>query len=97
MALDDLVVYQNGGTGTSPERDIDRHSPHRQVEDLALAALLRGPATETPTRTGSSARHSSESPARISSETYLCIGPFDSKSQAESVAVLSLLPADSLP
>ena len=46
--------------------------------------LLREPATKTPTHTESLARHSSESPDTISSETYLCIGPFDSRKQAES-------------
>ena len=60
----DVLVYQNGGTGYIARSSISTGTaPHRQVEGLTLAALLRGPATKTPTRTGSSARHSSGSRA----------------------------------
>ena len=60
----DVLVYQNGGTGYIARSSISTGTrTHRQVEDLTLAELLREPATETPTRTGSSARHSSGSRA----------------------------------
>ncbi len=50
-----------------------------------MVELLRAPETGTPTRTGSSAHLSLESPVLSLSETYLCIGPLNSQSEAESV------------
>ena len=59
----DVLVYQNGGTGYVARSSISTGTrPHRQVEAFRGYAAP-GPATKTPTRTGSSARHSSESRA----------------------------------
>ena len=80
------MVYQNGGYGYVPRTTITNGTAASSTSGRSTsAALLRGPATETPTRTGSSARHSSESREPSLRETYLCIGPFDSKTEAESV------------
>ena len=67
---------------TSPRRSITTGTDLiDKWKVLCRLRRSRAPATETPTHTGSSARHSSESPAPSRTETYLCIGPFDSKSR----------------
>jgi len=81
----DVLVYQNGGTGytlrsslTSGTELIDKWKVY-----VGRAAPGTGNRDTYPHRIISTPFIGE--PGSISSETYLCIGPFDSKSQAESV------------
>lgn len=81
----DVLIYQNGGTGYTPRSSISvgtdlidkwkvyvgRAAPGTGNRDTYPHRIL-----STPFVGG---------PGSISSETYLCIGPFDTKGQAESV------------
>ena len=81
---DDLLVYQNGGKGYTPRNSITlgielidkwkiyvgRAAPGTGNKDTYPHRIISTPFIGEP--------------GSISSETYLCIGPFDSKSQAES-------------
>ena len=86
VSAGDLLVYQNGGTGLHRQK---RQS--RQERDLidkwkvfvGRAAPGTGNRDTYPHRIISTPFVGE--PGSISSETYLCIGPFDSKSEAESV------------
>jgi hypothetical protein len=80
-----VLVYQNGGKGYTPRRSITtgtdlidswkvyvgRAAPGTGNRDTYPHRILSTPFLGEP--------------GSISSETYLCIGPFHSKSQAESV------------
>jgi len=80
----DVLVYQNGGTGHTPRSSITtgidlidkwkvyvgRAAPGTGNRDTYPHRIISTPFVGEP--------------GSISSETYLCIGPFDSKSQAES-------------
>ncbi|MFO0803253.1 MAG: Eco57I restriction-modification methylase domain-containing protein [Gemmataceae bacterium] len=81
----DVVVYQNGGKGyiarskiTTGQDLIDKWKVY-----IGRAAPGTGNRDTYPHRIISTPFLGE--PGSISSETYLCIGPFDSKSQAESV------------
>ena len=81
----DLLIYQNGGTGYVPRKSI---STGIQLIDkwkvfTGRAAPGTGNRDTYPHRIISTPFLGE--PGTISSETYLCIGPFDSKNQAESV------------
>jgi hypothetical protein len=85
QSADDVLVYQNGGTGYAPRKSI---SAGTQFIDkwkvyVGRAAPGTGNRDTYPHRIISTPFLGE--PATISSETYLCIGPLDSKSQAESV------------
>ncbi|THJ24868.1 MAG: restriction endonuclease [Nitrospira sp. CG24E] len=81
----DVLVYQNGGKGYTPRSSITtgtdlidswkvyvgRAAPGTGNRDTYPHRILSTPFLGEP--------------GSISSETYLCIGPFDSKTQAESV------------
>ena len=81
----DVLVYQNGGTGYTPRSSIStgtdlidkwkvftgRAAPGTGNRDTYPHKILSTPFLGEP--------------GTISSETYLCIGPFDSKAEAESV------------
>lgn len=82
---DDLLVYQNGGTGYVARKSISagallidkwkvftgRAAPGTGNRDTYPHRIISTPFVGEP--------------GSISSETYLCIGPLDSKSQADSV------------
>jgi site-specific DNA-methyltransferase (adenine-specific) len=81
----DLTVYQNGGKGYIARKRIS--TGDHLIDKWKLFAGYAAPGTgnrdtyphriiSTPFIAG---------PGSISSETYLCIGPFDAKSEAESV------------
>ena len=81
----DLTVYQNGGIGYVSRSSI---STGVQLIDkwkvfMGYAAPGTGNKDTYPHRIISTPFLGE--PGTISSETYLCVGPFDSKSQAESV------------
>jgi hypothetical protein len=84
-ADDDLLIYQNGGTGYVARNSISTGT--HLIDKWKLFASYAAPGTgnkdtyphriiSTPFVGG---------PGSISSETYLCIGPFDSQTQVENV------------
>lgn len=83
-AKDDLLIYQNGGTGYVSRNTI---TAGRQYVDkwkifTGRAAPGTGNRDTYPHRIISTPFLGA--PNSISSETYLCIGPFDTKDEAES-------------
>jgi site-specific DNA-methyltransferase (adenine-specific) len=82
---DDVLVYQNGGTGYVARSSISTgtHLIDKWKVYTGRAAPGTGNRDTYPHRIISTPFVGE--PGTISSETYLCIGPFDSKTQAESV------------
>ncbi len=81
----DVLVYQNGGTGYTPRRSITAGTD--LIDSWKVYVGRAAPGTgnrDTYPHRIISTPFIGE-PGSISSETYLCIGPFDSKSEAESV------------
>lgn len=83
--VDDLTVYQNGGKGYVARNSISTgaHLINRWKVYVGRAAPGTGNRDTYPHRIISTPFIGE--PGSISTETYLCIGPLDSKSQAESV------------
>lgn len=81
----DVLVYQNGGTGYTPRDSITTGTDLIDAWKVytGRAAPGTGNRDTYPHRIISTPFIGE--PGSISSETYLCIGPFDSKSEAESV------------
>lgn len=81
----DLTVYQNGGKGYIARSSISTgaHLVDKWKVFVGRAAPGTGNRDTYPHRIISTPFVGE--PGSISSETYLCIGPFDSKGQAESV------------
>jgi len=81
----DVLVYQNGGTGYIARRSISTgaHLIDKWKVFTGRAAPGTGNRDTYPHRIISTPFLGE--PGTISSETYLCIGPFDSRTQAESV------------
>lgn len=81
----DLLVYQNGGTGYIDRASISMgtHLIDNWKVYVGAAAPGTGNKDTYPHRILSTPFVGE--PGSISSETYLCIGPLDSKSEAESV------------
>jgi len=81
----DVLVYQNGGKGYTPRSSITTSTDlvDKWKVYVGRAAPGTGNRDTYPHRIISTPFVGE--PGSISSETYLCIGPFDSKSQAESV------------
>lgn len=81
----DVLVYQNGGTGYIARTSISTgtHLIDKWKVYVGAAAPGTGNRDTYPHRILSTPFIGE--PGTISSETYLCIGPFDSKSHAESV------------
>lgn len=81
----DVVVYQNGGIGYTRRSSITTGTEliDKWKVYVGRAAPGTGNRDTYPHRIISTPFVGA--PGSISSETYLCIGPFDSKSQAESV------------
>lgn len=80
----DIMVYQNGGTGYVPRRLIS--SGTHLIDKWKLFTGRAAPGTgnkDTYPHRIISTPFVGE-PGSISSETYLCIGPLDSKGEAES-------------
>lgn len=84
-AAGDVLVYQNGGTGYIARSSVSTGG--HLIDKWKLFAGYAAPGTgnkDTYPHRIISTPFLGE-PGTISSETYLCIGPFNSKSQAESV------------
>jgi site-specific DNA-methyltransferase (adenine-specific) len=81
----DVLVYQNGGTGYTPKKSITTGTDliDKWKVYVSYAAPGTGNRDTYPHRIISTPFIGE--PDSISSETYLCIGPLDSKSEAESV------------
>lgn len=84
-SVDDVLVYQNGGTGYAPRESV---TTGKDLIDkwkvyIGRAAPGTGNRDTYPHRILSTPFIGE--PGSISSETYLCIGPLESKSEAESV------------
>ncbi|HSV73113.1 MAG TPA: Eco57I restriction-modification methylase domain-containing protein [Chthonomonadales bacterium] len=80
----DVLVYQNGGTGYTPRGSITTGTD--LIDKWKIFVSYAAPGTgnrDTYPHKIISTPFIGE-PGSISSETYLCIGPFDSKSEAES-------------
>lgn len=81
----DVLVYQNGGTGYIRRDDIP--SGHILIDSWKIFVGYAAPGTGNkdtyPHRIISTPFIGQ--PASISSETYLCIGPFDTEQQTENV------------
>ena len=81
----DVLVYQNGGTGYTPKKSITTGT--HLIDKWKLFAGYAAPGTgnkDTYPHRIISTPFIGE-PGSISSETYLCIGPLESKTEAESV------------
>ncbi|CAN5738011.1 Eco57I restriction-modification methylase domain-containing protein [soil metagenome] len=81
----DVMVYQNGGTGYAPRSSVSAGVDliDKWKVYVGRAAPGTGNRDTYPHRIISTPFLGE--PGSISSETYLCIGPFDSKPRAESV------------
>jgi hypothetical protein len=81
----DVLVYQKGGAGYTPRKSINNgtHLIDKWKVFVGFAAPGTGNKDTYPNRVISTPFIGE--PGSISSETYLCIGPLDSKLQAESV------------
>jgi len=84
-AAGDVLIYQKGGFGYTPRKSINTgtHLIVKWKVFIGFAAPGTGNKDTYPNRVISTPFIGE--PGSISSETYLCIGPFDSKRQAESV------------
>ena len=84
-SLDGILVYQNGGTGYIARTSIStgKHLIDKWKVYVGAAAPGTGNKDTYPHRILSTPFVGE--PRTICSETYLCIGPFDSKRQADSV------------
>jgi site-specific DNA-methyltransferase (adenine-specific) len=81
----DVLVYQNGGTGYTPRAAITTGT--ELIDKWKIFVSYAAPGTgnrDTYPHKIISTPFIGE-PGSISSETYLCIGPFDSKGETESV------------
>jgi site-specific DNA-methyltransferase (adenine-specific) len=93
----DVLVHQNGGKGYIARSEISTGT--HLIDKWKVYAGRNAPGTgnrDTYPHRILSTPFVGE-PGSISSETYLCIGPFDSKSEAEKRLVLPLLSTDSPP
>ncbi len=84
-AAGDVLIYQKGGTGYTPRKSINTgtHLIDKWKVFVGFAAPGTGNKDTYPNRVISTPFIGE--PGSISSETYLCIGPLDSKHQAECV------------
>lgn len=84
-AAGDVLIYQKGGSGYTQRKSINTgaHLIDKWKVFVGFAAPGTGNKDTYPNRVISTPFIGE--PGSISSETYLCIGPFNSKSQAESV------------
>jgi site-specific DNA-methyltransferase (adenine-specific) len=84
-SVGDLMVYQNGGTGYVARDTISNGTQFIDKWKLFLGYAAPGTGNKDTYPHRIISTPFVGEPGSISSETYLCIGPFDSKSEAESV------------
>ena len=84
-ALTTCLVYQNGGDGMHRQKLTLPTALHSIDKwKVFIGSLLRGPATEDTYPHRIISTPFVGEPGTVSSETYLCIGPFDSKSRLKA-------------
>jgi Eco57I restriction endonuclease. len=81
----DILVYQNGGTGYIPRSSISTGTDLIDKWKLFMGYAAPGTGNKDTYPHRIISTPFVGEPGTISSETYLCIGPFDFKSHAESV------------
>lgn len=81
----DVLVYQNGGAGYTPRSSITTGIDLIDKWKVYVGAAAPGTGNRDTYPHRILSTPFLGAPGTISSETYLCIGPFDSRSQAESV------------
>jgi len=81
----DVLVYQNGGTGYIARTSISTGANLIDKWKVYVGAAAPGTGNKDTYPHRILSTPFVGEPGSISSETYLCIGPFDSKTQAESV------------
>jgi len=81
----DVLVYQNGGKGYTPRKSIKTGSDLIDAWKVYVGRAAPGTGNRDTYPHRIISTPFVGEPGSISSETYLCIAPFDSKSQAESV------------
>ena len=80
----DVLVYQNGGTGYTPKSSITTGTELIDKWKIYVGRAAPGTGNKDTYPHRIISTPFIGEPGSISSETYLCIGPFDSKGQAES-------------
>jgi len=80
----DVLVYQNGGTGYIPRSSISTGADLIDKWKVYVGRAAPGTGNRDTYPHKIISTPFVGEPGSISSETYLCIGPFDSRSQAES-------------
>ncbi len=83
-AENDLLVYQNGGTGYVARATISAGSGYIDKWKIYTGRAAPGTGNKDTYPHRIISTPFLGEPGTISSETYLCIGPFDTKAQAES-------------
>ena len=81
----DVLVYQNGGKGYAPRKSITTGADLIDAWKIYVGRAAPGTGNKDTYPHRIISTPFVGEPGSISSETYLCIAPFDSKSQAESV------------
>jgi len=81
----DVLVYQNGGKGYAPRKSITTGADLIDAWKIYVGRAAPGTGNRDTYPHRIISTPFVGEPGSISSETYLCIAPFDSKSQAESV------------
>jgi hypothetical protein len=81
----DVMVYQNGGTGHIARNEIVTSSHLIDSWKIYVGAAAPGTGNKDTYPHRIISTPFIGEPGSVCSETYLCIGPFDSRSQAESV------------
>ena len=80
----DVLVYQNGGTGYAPKSAITIGANLINSWKVFISKAYGAGSDPMPSRV--LGRAFVGEPGSVSTETYLCIGPLKSKSEAESVS-----------
>jgi site-specific DNA-methyltransferase (adenine-specific) len=80
----DVLVYQNGGTGYTPRASIEADA--ELIESWKVFISMAYGAGSDPMPSRVLGRPFVGEPGSVSTETYLCIGPLKSKSEADSVS-----------
>lgn len=80
----DVLVYQNGGTGYTPKGSITTGTEFIDKWKLFVGYAAPGTGNKDTYPHRIISTPFIGEPESVSTETYLCIGPFDSKSEAES-------------
>jgi hypothetical protein len=80
----DVLVYQNGGKGYTPRKSISTGAELIDTWKIYVGRAAPGTGNRDTNPHRIISTPFVGEPGSISSETYLCIAPFNSKSEAES-------------